>query len=226
MPASIGTRESSGSPEIDRPRRGSGLWIALLFAVAGFALLALAYEHEPFASLDAEVADWVASSLPGGVEALARPFSWLGGWIGITALTVAVVVLLARERNWLDVAFVLLAVVGSQIVVAVLKAWFERPRPDVGSPVPLPESAAFPSGHATSGVAALGAFTILAAERLQSRRARARLWCAATILGLGVGLSRIALNVHYVTDVLAGWCLGLAWLAACLLVRERLRRPG
>jgi undecaprenyl-diphosphatase len=190
------------------------------------AALAVAYENEPLATVDAEVAEWVASSLPGWIEWLARAFSWLGGWIGITVLTVAAVVLLAYERNWLDVGFVLLAVVGSQIVVAVLKAWFDRPRPDVGSTVPLPESAAFPSGHATSGVAALGAFTVLAAERLENRQARRSLWCLAVVVGLCVGLSRIALNVHHVTDVLAGWCLGLAWLAGCLLLRERLRTRG
>ena len=55
------------------------------------------------------------------------------------------------------------------------------------------------------------------------RRARVWLWSLTVFLGLAVGLSRIALDVHDVTDVLAGWCLGLAWLAGCLLVRDGLR---
>ncbi len=88
--------------------------------------------------------------------------------------------------------------------------------------MPLPESSSFPSGHAAEGVAGLGALAVLAAERLPDRRARALLWAAVVLAGLAVGLSRIALGVHYVTDVLAGWCFGLAWLAGCLLVRDRL----
>ena len=192
-------------------------------AAAGFVVLALAYDREPLASFDTDVAEWVAQSMPGWAEALARPFSWLGGWIGITVLSVTAVILLVRERSWLDLGFLLVAVAGSQIVVAFLKAWFNRPRPDVGSAVPTPSSAAFPSGHATAGVASLGAFVLLAAERLPNRRDRAWLWSLAVVLGLAVGLSRIVLNVHYVTDVLAGWCLGLAWLAACLLVRDVVR---
>jgi undecaprenyl-diphosphatase len=72
-------------------------------------------------------------------------------------------------------------------------------------------------------VASLGAAAVLAAERLPSRRARIGLWAIVIAGGLAVGASRIVLNVHYVTDVLAGWCLGLAWLAACLLVRDAVR---
>ena len=199
------------------------LWVLLLAGLAGFVALAVLYDHEPLASVDANVAEWVSGDLPGWVEWVARPFSWVGGWIGLTALGVAAAVVLVHERAWFDLAFFAAAYLGSQLVVALLKEWFDRPRPDVGSSVPLPESAAFPSGHATAGVASLGALAVLAAERLP-RRARAWLWAAVVVLGTAIGLSRIALNVHFVTDVLAGWCLGLAWLAACLLGREAIRR--
>jgi undecaprenyl-diphosphatase len=189
-------------------------------------VLTLGYDDDPLATVDGEVAEWVADELQVWVEWLARPFSWLGGWIGLAALGVAAFVLLVRERTWLDLTFFLAAFVGSQLVVALLKAWIDRPRPDVGSAVPLPETAAFPSGHATAGVASIGALAVLASERLPSRRSRVLLWSVVAVLGVAVGLSRIALNVHYVTDVIAGWCLGLAWLAACLLARERLRASG
>ena len=193
-----------------------------MVALGGFVLLALGYEHEPLASVDVEIAEWVASSLPALLEALARPFSWLGGWIGLTVLGVAATVLLVRERNWIDLAFFLAAFVGSQLAVLLVKEWFDRPRPDAGSAVDLPESYSFPSGHAAAGAASLGALAVLASERLPTHRARVWLWSLVVVLGVAVGLSRIALNVHYVTDVLAGWCFGLAWLAGCLLVRDRL----
>jgi len=195
--------------------------VVLLFAgVAGFGLLAVLYERDPLAAVDRETAEWVAASMPSWAESLARPPSWLGGWIGITAIGVVLGIALLRERAWVDLWFLLATFAGSQIVVVLLTAWFDRPRPDLGSVVALPLSASFPSGHATAGVASLGAAAVLVAERLPSHRARVCLWSVVAIGGVAVGLSRIVLNVHYVTDVLAGWCLGLAWLAACLLVRS------
>jgi membrane-associated phospholipid phosphatase len=195
-----------------------------VLALAAFALLAVAYEREPLASVDAEVSEWVAMSLPGWLERVARPFSWLGGWPGMTAVGVATGIVLLRERSWLDLGFLVAALAGSAVAVGLLKAGFDRARPDLGSAVPLPESASFPSGHATSGIAGLGAVAVLVSERLPNHRARVGLWSAAVVVGASVGLSRIALNVHYVTDVLAGWCFGLAWLAACLLARDTFAR--
>lgn len=204
-------------------RRSQLLWLLLVAGLVGFVVLALGYEREPLASLDADVAEWVSTDLPSWLEGLARPLSWLGGWIGLTVICVVLAVALVHERAWLDLGFLLATFLGSQLVVAVLKGVFERPRPDAGSAVPLPESFAFPSGHAAGGAASFGAVAVLVAERLPSARARAWLWSIVVVLGVAIGLSRIALNVHYVTDVLAGWCFGLAWLAACLLVRDRLR---
>jgi hypothetical protein len=95
----------------------------LVLAVAAFGLLAVTYDHEPVATVDRELAEWVAESLPQWVEALARPFSWIGGWIRLTALGIVAAVLLIRERAWLDLAFVAVAFIGSHVVVMPL---FER----------------------------------------------------------------------------------------------------
>ena len=202
------------------------LAVLLVVGISGFALLAIGYESDPLAAVDREVAEWVAASMPSWAEWLARPSSWLGGWIGITAIGIALGVVLLRERAWVDLGFLLATFAGSQIAVALLKTWFARPRPDLASAVELPSSASFPSGHATAGVASLGAAAILVAEHLPSRWGQAWLWAIVAIGGFTIGLSRIVLNVHYVTDVLAGWCLGIAWLAACLLVRDTIRQRG
>ena len=203
-------------------RRLRLLAVLLALGLAGFAALAFAYDGR-LGELDGDVARWVASDLPGVAEVSARPFSWLGGWIGLTILGVATGILLIRERAWLDLTFFVTAFLGSQLAVSLVKEVFDRPRPGFGSAVPLPESASFPSAHAAGGVASLGAVAVLLAERHQSPRARVWIWTVTVVLGLGVGLSRVALNVHHVSDVVAGWCFGLAWLAVCLLARDAIR---
>ena len=81
----------------------------------------------------------------------------------------------------------------------------------------LPSSDSLPSGHAAGAVVTFGVLATLGAERWPGRAPL--LWTLAALLSLAVGTSRVVLNVHYVTDVLAGWCLGLAWLAGALLLR-------
>ncbi len=197
-------------------------WLAVVLAVslAGFALLAVGYDEDPLATADRDVAEWVAANMP--AEWLARPFSWLGGWIGLTPIAVGLVLLLLLTRRFFDAAWAALTIGGIQLVTAFVKEAFDRPRPHEGSAVALPSSDSFPSGHASGAVVTFGVLAALGAERWPRRAPL--LWTLAALLSLAVGASRVVLNVHFVTDVLAGWCLGLAWLAAALLLREMWKR--
>ncbi|MGQ4819044.1 phosphatase PAP2 family protein, partial [Enterococcus faecium] len=91
------------------------------------------------------------------------------------------------------------------ILVPVTKALIGRARPLVESPVSeLPSNASFPSGHAMVAVVTYGMLALLA---LPAVRSRARRWVLAgtLLIVLAVGFTRLALGVHFVTDVLAGW---------------------
>lgn len=191
-------------------------------ALVGFAVLAAAVTRGwAIVDVDREVAEWVAGEMPGWAEWLARPFSWLGGWIGITATSVLLVGGLALGGRLWDAAWVAVGVSGIQVLTALTKAGYDRPRPEEGSPIPLPSSASFPSGHASGAAVTAGIVAALVAERWPRRRGVA--WAAAAAVALGVGASRVVLNVHYVSDVVAGWCLGVVWLAALLIVRDAVR---
>ncbi|MER7418050.1 phosphatase PAP2 family protein [Micromonospora peucetia] len=95
----------------------------------------------------------------------------------------------------------------------LLKLLFGRPRPDLPDPVAEAPGLAFPSGHALNAVLAAGVLLVvfLPYARPVARRV---VWSAALLLALVTGFSRVALGVHWTSDVLAGWLLGAAVVAA------------
>ena len=128
--------------------------------------------------------------------------SWLAGWLGVTVIVAVVVVWLAR-RGAVEVGVLLIVVaLGGQLISSVAKAGYDRPRPTAGSPIELPSSSSFPSGHAMTGIAVFGLLGLLLAREVSSTRARAAAIAGGLALGALIGASRVALNVHYLTDVL------------------------
>jgi undecaprenyl-diphosphatase len=210
-----------------RTARITALAIVAALAVVGFLALADAYlESEAIVDLDARVEHWVVADMPGWAEWIARPFTWAGGLVGVVLVVGTVTLVLLRAGRRADAALVLAATIGVQIVVALLKSHYSRPRPDAGSPIELPQSFSFPSGHAATGIAAGGALAVVWAEHVRSPTARAGVLALGLAVGVAIGASRVVLNVHYLSDVLAGYCVGLAWLCACLLACEMLAGRG
>jgi membrane-associated phospholipid phosphatase len=190
---------------------------ALLAGGVPFLLLWLLVQQSwsPLATVDASVADGlnaVVSRSP-VLAALLRGLTDLGGTeFAVLALVLATVFLLIRGRRRLA-AFAATTGAGLAVLVPVAKALIDRARPVVADPVvPTPSNASFPSGHAATALVTWGVLLLLALPAVR-RRARPWLVAATALLVLAVGVTRLALGVHFVSDVLAGFALGAGWLA-------------
>jgi membrane-associated phospholipid phosphatase len=123
-----------------------------------------------------------------------------------------VVIWLARRRAWPLAVWVAVTMAAGGLLGVVLKLLVGRHRPDLLDPVARASGYSFPSGHALNS--ALGASVLLLVLLPVFHRRRAWLWAAAVVVPLITGLSRIGLGVHWTSDVVAGWLLGVAVTAA------------
>jgi membrane-associated phospholipid phosphatase len=149
-------------------------------------------------------------------------FAWitrLGDTATLSVLCVAVAaVLLLRGRRWLALAWVL-AVGGNALLNTTLKAVFARTRPLHEGGLIEAGGWSFPSGHSSGSVVLYGMLAYVLLRSLPpalASRAGLPLVLLAAATAFSVGCSRIFLQVHFATDVLAGFAAGTAWLAVCV----------
>jgi membrane-associated phospholipid phosphatase len=166
---------------------------------------------------------WVAEVL-NAVSLLGHPI-WF--WILIGSVTIY----LWRHHRKRLVAFLLTSTLGGSIINTAVKIAVDRPRPSYVDPAALTyqEGKSFPSGHAMSSTIAYGALLLIFLPLIPRRY---RKWAVGGYIFLEamIGLSRLGLGVHYISDVAAGYLLGLAWLTASTAAFsiwriERGRRP-
>lgn len=160
------------------------------------------------------------------IEELIRDLTALGGVAVITLVTVSAVAFLAMDQKGHAAILVLVATVGGQLISSGLKAYYDRPRPEIVPHLMHAASASFPSGH--SLLAAVTYLTIgaLMTQMVSRRRLKVFIIGVALLITMLVGVSRVYLGVHYPTDVLAGWTLGLIWATLCSLAAQWLQRRG
>jgi undecaprenyl-diphosphatase len=198
--------------------------VALLVPFAVIAALLVAHA-DWLRELDASVADTM-HTFAVGHPAWVRFMSVWSIVFHPTVLRIAAAVLvvwLLRRGAWPVAAWVAVTFVAGGVVGLVLKLLFGRARPEWLDPVARAPGYAFPSGHAMTS--ALFAAVLLLVVLPLVRRGRPLLWAAAVLMPAVTGLSRIVLGVHWTSDVVAGWLLGVAVVAVTAAAYLRGRHP-
>jgi membrane protein DedA with SNARE-associated domain len=206
------------------PRTPRGF--ALTFSLAVAAMSAWAFggvaqdvvSHDELALVDPRFTRWVVAHRTGWLTGVMKAVTWLGSNVVVIPLAAALILYLLLRRS--DVRSSLMvgsAVAGAIALYDTIKPVVVRARPPSSIWIGHFSGFAFPSGHATQSVAfyAMVAFVLTSGR---SFRWRFALWCAAALIALLVGASRVYLGAHWLTDVLGGYALGATWVALVVSV--------
>jgi undecaprenyl-diphosphatase len=160
-----------------------------------------------------------------GLEDVARDVTALGSIPLIVLVTVAVAGFLALARLRRALVLLLAAVLGGSAWTFLLKELFDRARPAFVDGAP-PVDTSFPSGHSALSAVVYLTLASLLARLMERRDLRAYVIAVAALVTFLVGASRVILGMHWPSDVLAGWTLGLAWALFCWTATTALQRRG
>lgn len=194
--------------------------IALGFAVSLTRAAAEVYEavtdRDGIAAVDGPVLDRAVSLRTPGLNEAVTWFTDVGGPVGMPVLAVLVVGGLAlRWRTWMPVVLAVVAASGSLLMTVATKGLADRARPSQELAVPPFESSpSFPSGHTLNSTVVVAVVVYLVLLRSTAVWQRVLAVLAGGTFVLAMGLSRVFLGHHWLTDVIAGWALGLAWALA------------
>ena len=189
-----------------------GALVAGAAALWLFGALADEVTEGETAALDQGVATALRATATTSRDVAARLVSALGSEV-VAVLLVLLVGYFAWRRRWGAAASLILVTVGAQLLNNVLKDHFRRPRPAPLTGLIPAQAWSFPSGHAMVA-AAFYCFLAYAGWRLLRGPARLAWTALLVALVLLIDVSRLYLNAHYLTDVVAGNAVGLAWTAA------------
>jgi membrane-associated phospholipid phosphatase len=202
--------------------------VTVPFATLLFEVLA----KGPLTRLDGSVANglnhWVHDS-PNTVRAL-EAVSWMGRPPMLWTVVAIAALVAWRHHARRITTYLLVTTTAGGILSSVVKVLVDRPRPEVDHPIVTALGKSFPSGHALSSTVCYGA-VLLAYLPVIAPRWRRLAVVATAGLVLAIGTSRLLLGVHFLSDVLAGFVLGGAWLIAATAIFEtwrveRGRRPS
>ena len=220
-----------GAWEFTRQRFSREAWHGLALTGAFIVVVGMIFlfaeitegwmDQEALYRIDQSVNASIRTVLSDGTVQAINAVTYLGDTLVVLPIVlVLLVVFVVRKQQWRLVSLLTVVGLGSGLMWT-LKLVFGRGRPE--GLLSTPTSASFPSGHTFTAVVVYG-FLIYLVWRWTDRPAlRVPLTILLTLVILGVGLSRVLLSVHWVSDVLGGFTIGLAWLVFGLVFTRAAR---
>jgi membrane-associated phospholipid phosphatase len=193
-------------------RRRALIAAAACYAVAGVLALGVAAHFGPQLRLDGVVSEalYAGDARAVAVNDLLQVLTAPGLTVFRVVVLLPVVVWLVVRRAWWTAGWILTAIVLVAPLTTALKELVGRVRPDFVNGGARLESLSFPSGH-SSGIATLVTVVLVLVWPLLARTGRWSCVALGVALAVLVGLTRMWLGVHFLSDVLGGWAFGVAW---------------
>src|SRR5215467_3559972 len=214
---------------LGRRRRSLAPLIAVTAAAFVFAvvLVLVRLRWPPLESADHGAAAGINGLIAGNATfvTVVKAVTWLGSDGVLWTVVGAAAVVLALRRQWRLALYLLVTGAGALILDPVLKALVGRLRPVVAHPIAHGTGNSFPSGHALGSIVCYGAVLLVF---LPAARGRWRTTFIAVTIALTalIGISRILLGVHYLSDVVGAWAVGIAWLGLTTFAFELTRNAA
>ncbi|HRD49685.1 MAG: phosphatase PAP2 family protein [Candidatus Competibacter sp.] len=162
-------------------------------------------------SWDTQILLFTATLRSEGLDGFFRGITWLGSLYVLAPITALISVILLYFQKRAEVLLLLVGFGGATLLVHLAKAILDRPRPSVMEPlVVLPTDSSFPSAHTTHSVAFALCMVLIIRRILPEWQFTAM--AVALMLAVAVATSRIYLQVHFPSDVMAGITLGIGWV--------------
>ena len=208
----------------------AALWITMLIGGVVVVTLALVsaevydnvVDEAGLANLDKPALAFMEQLRSPGLDAFITGFTNIGGGIGMPILaSILTAILIYTSRSWRPLILIGGAAAVSVTATTVGKKLIGRTRPDHADAVPPYEtSPSFPSGHTLNTTVVIALVVYLACLQIKRTSARIGLIAAGVIFIVAMGLSRVYLGHHWMTDVIVGWGLGLAWVGIVILAHR------
>lgn len=199
--------------KIRENKRLFGLGIGLVMSVLMFINIVDNYvDKRGLYLFDQIINSWVVSIRTPMLNQIMLMFTLLGNWQMIGWGLLLGMLLLGVANKWRNAWTLLISVSVGILFTELAKLFFGRMRPPVDSALIMEKSLSFPSGHSYFAIVFYGLITYFWIKYFKSYKVKVIIGILGMGLCLLIGVSRIYLGVHWITDVLAGFSSSLAWL--------------